>query len=190
MNLENIPLFNLKDSDYVLDIGGGHVPFSRANVIVDKFPEEEFDQPQRANCPIKIPEGAKFIKADAASMPFIKDKEFDFVVCAETLNHVEDPIAVCSEIIRVGKRGYIEIPGVLHEIFVSHLEHLWVCLWDGKTLKFIRNNYPENTIGGLNQGIKIKDYRIQNEGWRILNLYRKLIYIEFVWEGNFNYELI
>jgi len=197
MNPANISTFNLKDTDYVLDVGGGHVPFPRANVIVDNFPENEYNQPQRANTPMVIPEGAKLIKADATDMPF-KDKEFDFVVCAETLNHVKDPIGACKEIIRVGKRGYIEIPSALTEVFISHPEHLWVALWNGSKLMFIKNNFPENTMAILDKGAvnpKSVNLHIQKEAWRIIQekvsaKCREAIYIEFVWDGSFEYGLI
>jgi hypothetical protein len=43
--------------------------------------------------------------------PFLfKDKEIDFVVCSQTLEDVRDPLWVCSEMIRVAKAGYIEVP--------------------------------------------------------------------------------
>jgi len=38
------------------------------------------------------------------AMPF-PDKSFDFVYCAHVLEHVDDPIRACREIMRVGKRG-------------------------------------------------------------------------------------
>jgi hypothetical protein len=43
------------------------------------------------------------------------DKQFDFAVCAHTLEDVRDPIWVCSELIRVAKAGYIEVPSRLEE---------------------------------------------------------------------------
>lgn len=199
MNISNVEKlnFNIKDTDYILDVGGGHVPFPKANVIVDKFPENEFDKSQRANSPMQIPEGAKFIKMDATDMSCFKNKEFDFVVCAETLNHAKDPIAICKEINRVGKRGYIEMPSALYELLASHLEHLWVCIWDGKTLKFTKSNYPENTMGTPTDGRppslrQLPNKNIQSEAYRLMHekAAREATYIEFVWEGNFNYEVI
>lgn len=48
-----------------------------------------------------------FRVADAHNLPF-RDKEFDVVVCLETLEHVEDPRRVLSEIKRVLKKdGYL-----------------------------------------------------------------------------------
>ncbi len=43
------------------------------------------------------------------------DQEFDFVICSQTLEDVRDPIWVCSEINRIGKAGYIEVPSRLEE---------------------------------------------------------------------------
>ena len=42
-------------------------------------------------------------------LPF-KDKEFDYVICAHVIEHVNDPIMFKSEIERIGKAGYIELP--------------------------------------------------------------------------------
>lgn len=185
----NLPKFNIKPDDYVLDIGGGHAPFLRTNIILDKFPETEHDQAQRANQAMVIPKGAKFVKADAANIPF-KDKEFDFVFCAGTLNHIEDPMAVCKEIIRVGKRGYIETEGVLWELYATHPEHLWICMWDGLTLKFVKNNYPKNCIGHT----EIKKPIIQ-EYCRLIRdvVVQKCIevaYTQLTWEESFSYEIV
>ena len=183
-----IPEFGIKKTDIVLDVGGGHCAFVRANVILDKFPEARYDDLQRAKGSINIPEGARFIQGDAADMSCFKDKEFDFVVCAETLNHVENPIAVCKELIRVGKRGYVEMPNVLYEIFSSHQEHLWLCFWDGTTLRFLKNNYPKNCVTDVS-GI---DRRV------IEGAYRKMlgckdqesIFIDFIWENSFKFEIM
>src|SRR5690349_25177201 len=46
---------------------------------------------------------------DKAPFPFA-DKQFDFAICSHTLEDVRNPLWVCSEIIRVAKRGYIEVP--------------------------------------------------------------------------------
>lgn len=138
----DIPEFGIKASDKVLDVGSGHCAFSRANVIYDKFPETEYDKAQRLNDPINIPEGVKFIQGDAADMSCFNNKEFNFVLCSETLNHVNDPIAVCKELIRVAKRGYISVGSALYAILWSDPGHIWQCFWDGITLEFLKNHYP------------------------------------------------
>ena len=40
---------------------------------------------------------------------------FDYAICSHTLEDVRDPLFVCSELIRVAKRGYIEVPSRLVE---------------------------------------------------------------------------
>jgi hypothetical protein len=43
------------------------------------------------------------------------DAQFDFAVCSHTLEDVRDPIWVCSELARVAKAGYVEVPSRLEE---------------------------------------------------------------------------
>ena len=101
----------------VLDLGGWWAPFTRANWVMDLMPystrgpgghdgadEERFSAEtwiQRDLC-------------DREPYPFA-DKEIDFVVCSHTLEDVRDPLWVCSEMIRIGKAGYIEVPSRLEE---------------------------------------------------------------------------
>jgi hypothetical protein len=48
--------------------------------------------------------------------PFpLPDKSIDFVICSHTLEDVRDPLWVCSEMVRVAKRGYVEVPSRLAE---------------------------------------------------------------------------
>ena len=46
--------------------------------------------------------------------PFTDD-QFDFVICSHTLEDVRDPVWVCSELARVAKADYIEVPPRLEE---------------------------------------------------------------------------
>ncbi len=55
------------------------------------------------------------------------------MVCSHTLEDVRDPLRVCSEMIRVGKAGYIEVPSRLEEQswgvvgeFVGWGHHRWL----------------------------------------------------------------
>jgi hypothetical protein len=101
----------------VLDVGGWANPFPRADWVIDLMPyetrglyadrppgPERFDQRtwiQRDIC-------------DRELWPFENDR-FDFAVCSQTLEDVRDPIWVCSELARVARAGYVEVPSRLEE---------------------------------------------------------------------------
>lgn len=51
---------------------------------------------------------------DKEPYPFA-DKQIDFAICSHTLEDVRDPLWVCSEMQRIAKRGYIEVPSRLIE---------------------------------------------------------------------------
>ena len=126
----------LKPKDKVLDIGGWAIPFNRANYVIDLMPYETrgvhgFQGPDKEHF-----SKDSWIVQDISSrkpLPF-KDKEIDFVVCSDTLEDIKDPIFVCSEIIRVGKRGYIGFPsrtietimGMEGERFAGYSHHRWL----------------------------------------------------------------
>jgi hypothetical protein len=123
-NVQKI-LSMLDAGDKVLDIGGWARPFNRANYVMDAEPYETrgyFADAQLSGArgwyaPAQGGEHESFskdtwIQRDLCSherFPF-RDKEIDFVICSQTLEDVRDPLWVCSEMIRVGKRGYIEVP--------------------------------------------------------------------------------
>lgn len=96
--------FNLKQRDRVLDIGSGGNPFPYATVLVERFLELS-----RHRYDPLVTAGKPLVLADIECLPF-RDKWFGFVYCSHLLEHVDHPIKACSEIMRVGRRGYIETP--------------------------------------------------------------------------------
>ena len=78
------------------------------------------------------------------AFPF-RDKSIDFAICSHTLEDIRDPLWVCSELIRVAKRGYIEVPSREwetcrgserpNEVGLSH--HRWLIDVSGKRLRFL-----------------------------------------------------
>jgi hypothetical protein len=111
-------LETLDDDDVVLDIGGWAKPFTRADWMLDVEPYET-----RAGWGYEGDPDAERYSADTWVVRDICDHEpwpfadgqFDFITCAQTLEDIRDPIWVCSEIARVGKAGYIEVPSRLVE---------------------------------------------------------------------------
>jgi hypothetical protein len=81
---------------------------------------------------------------DREPWPFAGDR-FDFAVCSHTLEDVRDPIWVCSELSRVARAGYVEVPSRLMEQafgiqgpWAGYGHHHWLIepLADG-TLEFV-----------------------------------------------------
>lgn len=124
-----------------MDIGGSAAPLETATHIIDLLP----------------PKGGKaaFIRHDICKKPWpFADGYFDYAFCSHTLEDIRDPIGACEEMMRVAKRGYIEVPSRLREtwhskpfmrlrmllgrpIRVGFGHHRWFCERDGDGLVFI-----------------------------------------------------
>ncbi len=107
----------------VLDVGSGHNPHPRANVVTDKFVEDNYHRKSG----IKVFQKQRFVEADGENMPF-QDNEFDYVICCHVVEHVDNPEQFLKEIARVGKAGYIETPSLLGEYLIPKPAHKWVLL--------------------------------------------------------------
>lgn len=104
----------------VLDIGGGrHVlPYATHVIDLEGMTSENISNPID-DTPPRFSEKT-WIQHDVCegNFPF-ENKYFDFSFCSHLLEDIRDPIAVCKEIIRVSKAGYIEVPSRKREIFVK-----------------------------------------------------------------------
>ena len=110
-------LERLGEDEVVLDVGGWGRPFTRADHVMDLMPYEtrglygrDGPEPERFDADSWTQRDI----CDREPYPF-GDKEIDFAICSHTLEDVRDPIFVCSELVRVAKAGYIEVPSRLEE---------------------------------------------------------------------------
>lgn len=108
----------IKRRDKVLEIGPGHDPMFRSDVIADKFPH---DDTHRCGKVLIYPH-QQFIEADGEQLPFEKDA-FDYVICNQVLEHADNPARFIEEMVRVGKRGYVETPSMLGELMFPKESH-------------------------------------------------------------------
>lgn len=135
--------FNVKPGDKVLDIGSGAYPFPHASVLVDRFLERTTHRYEDL-----VTNGKPLVIADVLALPF-SDKYFDFVYCSHLLEHVENPIRACSEIMRVGRRGYVETPTLAKDMLFSWANgmHKWHVLAIADILVFFE--YSERQLQGI-----------------------------------------
>jgi hypothetical protein len=126
----------LEADDLVLDVGGWANPFPRADWVLDLMPYgtrgaygERSDEPERFSAQTWIERDI----CDREPWPFADD-QFGFAICSHTLEDVRDPVWVCSELTRVARAGYVEVPSRLEEQawgvageWVGWSHHHWLC---------------------------------------------------------------
>lgn len=169
----------IKETDKVLDVGGGSKPFTRADVVTEAYPE---DGAHRANEKVVGP----IVECTADNMPF-KDKEFDFVICRHVLEHVVDPEAACKELMRVGKKGFIECPSEYTAYLIDYPAHRWLVYKRGAKLVFERKRWVfnpfRNAIKGAWFGIPQYIYATDVS-------YRNISNTQLCWSDTFEFEVI
>ena len=135
------------DKWHVVDIGSGHSPHPRADILVDKY---LFDNTERSGAPVVLPSNKFFVVGDGGAMPF-SDKVFDFVVCSHVLEHIEEVDNFCSELNRIASAGYLECPSKFSEILRHAPNHRWFVSSKRNTLVVspAPSGYPLGWFGKL-----------------------------------------
>jgi hypothetical protein len=134
-NVERVTAM-LSDSDIVVDIGGWAQPFNRATHIVDIMPYATRGVFGNVGGGKEWYSEQTWIVHDVSGrgpLPF-ENKSVDFVICSHVLEDIRDPMFLCSEMIRIGKRGYIEVPSRLIESvrglegknYAGYYHHRWL----------------------------------------------------------------
>jgi SAM-dependent methyltransferase len=135
---------HIPERGIILDIASGHNPFPRATILSDRYLEitqhrhEEIVFDQRP-----------FVMLDIHNLPFA-DKSIDYIYCSHVIEHTEDPLQACSEMMRVGKAGYIETPTLMKDSLFSwahELGHKWHVVRMGNRLVFFE--YDERRQWGV-----------------------------------------
>lgn len=83
----------LREGDLVLDVGSGHNPLPRADVLCDLYMKSDA---QRGGHRLQT-YGKPFIVCSAEYLPF-KDKSFALVNCCATLEHTGRPLQAFEEL--------------------------------------------------------------------------------------------
>jgi hypothetical protein len=109
-------LERLAEDAVVLDVGGGASPFARADWVLDLTPFEGRGLYGAPAADARFSASTWVVRDMCAREPWpFAEDQFDFAVCSHTLEDVRDPVWVCSELSRVARAGYVEVPSRLEE---------------------------------------------------------------------------
>lgn len=166
-----------KNKDWkVVDIASSNAGWKYADVFVDitdysKYYNEKYGDKKT------------FVQGDVESKLF-GDKEFDFVVASHILEHVNDPVSFCKELVRIGKRGYIEVPTPLWDNLATgptetKYGHKWWVTFDDV------NNQIE-----INKKINVVNLLLSGkEHNKHMMFFRDTIITQLYWEDDFELTL-
>lgn len=178
----------IHESWNVIEIGGGANPCPRSNTITNF----EQDKNQRG-AKIRRVEGAKMIdNLDVEHMSIFKDKEFDFSLCVQVIEHCDDPGKACDELMRVSKSGFIETPSPLCEKLIGWDFHKWlvyICPKNENKLMFEKKRGIDYCL--MDDFFKDLFYKDRNQ--KFINIFIKYSdswITKFHWKDSFEYEVI
>jgi SAM-dependent methyltransferase len=181
---KDIP-FNIGHNDKVLDIGSGGGPFPLATHLCDHYPGETTHRAEalaRDDRPLVV--------CNIERLPY-RDKAFDFVFCSHVLEHVANPAKACQEIMRVGKRGYIETPTRTSDIIFNFTglpdHHKWHINKLGKTLVFMEWADEEKKNTNCTHFFQMVHSNYKNPFQTLFHEHRPFFVNMLLWEEQFFY---
>lgn len=121
----------------------------------------------------------RFVKGDIHNTPF-EDKEFDFVIAAQIAEHALHPDVFIKELMRIGKRGFIELPTPFCDNIVlgNHPHHPWWVTFDDVEQKIIY--MPQVEI--LKEQLWFREYNL------MLPFFRESFVTELLWEDTIEWK--
>lgn len=172
----------IRPGDLVLDVGSGNDPHPRADVLVDKFVQDDRERQHR------LVVDRPMVGGDLEALPF-RDQAFDFVIASHVLEHVTDPARAAAELQRVAKRGYVETPAEFGGKLLDLPGHRWYVREEGDRLVFTGKSVAMHD-GHLNH-VAFQLWGAKDPGWmRLFHAHRELFFVEHRWAGRLQVEVI
>lgn len=163
----------------ILDIGSGSNPFWRANILLERFLEDDSQRPG------KLIVDRPIVCGDIHDIPFV-DNAFRFVHCSNILEHIDDPEKAIIELMRISKSGYIETPSEIHEYLDLNFPfHRWAVSTEDDKLIF-REKAQDVPIHPLVEALRNK----KNNTWKYIHKHHDHInFISWFWHDEIKFRI-
>ena len=153
----------------IVDIGGGSNAWPEANTVLDVQDHSHLYPDKR------------FVQCEGSKTPF-KDKEFDFVIASHVTEHVENMDIFISELTRIAKQGYIEVPTPLFDNLVvgNFKEHNWWLYFDD----------DKNELLYTEKKTKIMEVWFPHQLQSLEPYFLDTMQMSFIWKNSIEYRKI
>ena len=153
----------------VLDIGCWYTANENATVVSDVQDLSNFYKDKQ------------FVKITEKKLPF-KDNEFDFVITSHVIEHVDDFQFFISEIERISKKGYIELPTKLGDnlVFENSNDHLWMFEYDDVSNILLASKKQEF----------IEPFVSVSTAKKLEKIFRQSLILEIIWSEKIDYKIL
>ena len=153
----------------VLDIGCGYTANENATVVSDVQDLSNFYK------------NKKFVKITEKKLPF-KDNEFDFVITSHVIEHVDDFQFFISEIERISKKGYIELPTKLGDnlVFENSNDHLWMFEYEDNSNILLASKKQEF----------IEPFVSVSTAKKLEKIFRQSLILEIIWSEKIDFKIL
>ena len=156
----------------ILDIGCNIAPVEFAQTVADVQNFSKFYEDKNK----------KFVLIKDKNLPFL-NKQFDFVYASHVIEHVEDLSFFISELKRISRQGYIELPSILEDNIVlstnSSDDHKWMFKFDDVEKVLLVEKKKQLIEPFITHGVLFNSLRKN---------FRSSLVLELYWENEINYE--
>ena len=124
----------------------------------------------------------KFVLIENKNLPF-SNNQFDFVYASHVIEHVEDLSFFISELKRISRQGYIELPSILEDNLIlsanSSEDHKWMFKFDDVNKVLLVEKKKQLIEPFITHGVLFDSLRKN---------FRSSLVLELYWENEINYE--
>ena len=156
----------------ILDIGCNIAPVEFAQTVADVQNFSKFYEGKNK----------KFVLINDKKLPF-SNNQFDFVYASHVIEHVEDLSFFISELKRISRKGYIELPSILEDNLVlstnSSDDHKWMFKFDDVEKVLLVEKKKQLIEPFITHGVLFDSLRKN---------FRSSLVLELYWENEINYE--
>ena len=156
----------------ILDIGCNIAPVEFAQTVADVQNFSKFYKEKNK----------KFVLIKDKNLPFLNN-QFDFVYASHVIEHVEDLSFFISELKRISRQGYIELPSILEDNIVlstnSSDDHKWMFKFDDVEKVLLVEKKKQLIEPFITHGVLFNSLRKN---------FRSSLVLELYWENEINYE--